>query len=167
MIIMSYERIIKSNSKYIGFFGCEFSNFYKCNFKINGIEFSSSEQAFMFCKAKLFDDNKIGELILKSINPKECKRLGRKVSNFNKNKWNESKEKFMFIILKAKFSSNESLKNKLLNTGDKVIVECAPFDKEWGIGISVDEMLNGDKWKGDNKLGEILMKVRYELRKAN
>src|SRR5699024_2877696 len=82
--------------------------------------------------------------------PKECKRLGRKVSNFEVKKWNENKEKFMYIILKAKFSSNEFLKNELLNTGDKIIVECAPFDKEWGIGINVDEMFNGVEWKGDN-----------------
>src|SRR5699024_10094158 len=163
---MSFDRKVKSNDKYVGFLGSEFSNFYKCNFKINGVNFDSSEQAFMYCKAKLFNDDEIGRLILKSNSAKECKRLGRKVSNFEEKKWNENKEKFMYIILKAKFSSNEFLRNKLLNTGDKIIVECAPFDKEWGIGINVDEMFNGVEWKGDNKLGNILMKVRDELKEV-
>ena len=160
------ERKIMENDKYVGFLGCEFSNFYKCDFELKGIRFDSSEKAFMYCKAMLFNDKEIAEMILKSKSVKECKRLGRKVRNYDDKIWNENKEKYMRIILFKKFSSDEKLKNMLLNTGNKIIVECAPFDKEWGIGIDVDDLMAGKKWKGKNKLGKVLMIVRELIREV-
>ncbi|MDQ7134598.1 NADAR family protein [Staphylococcus aureus] len=155
-----YERKVKENERYVGFLGCEFSNFFKCQFELKGLKFDSSEKAFMYSKAMLFGDKEIAEQILKSKSPKECKRLGRKVRGFDEKLWNENKEKYMRIILFKKFSSDKRLKNMLLSTGNKIIVECAPFDREWGIGIDVDELFEGKKWKGKNKLGYLLMEIR-------
>ncbi|MGC9650933.1 NADAR family protein [Staphylococcus warneri] len=159
-----YERKIEENEKYVGFLGCEFSNFYKCSFKLKGIEFDSSEKAFMYCKAMLFNDVEIGEKILNSKSPKDCKKLGRKVRGFNEEIWKEKREKYMKIILLEKFKSNKYLRDKLLSTGNKIIVECSPFDKVWGIGIGVDDLMNGVEWKGENKLGYLLMEVRELLK---
>lgn len=64
-----------------------------------------------------------------------------------------------------KFSQNEELKQKLLDTENKILVEASPYDKIWGIGLSVSDkdFYNPILWKGENLLGKILMKVRNTL----
>ena len=154
---------VRCNEEFVGFFGGVFSNFYKCDFELRGKRFVSSEQAFMYCKAKLFKDEEIAKMIINESNPAKCKKLGRKVRGFNEEIWNEKKERYMYLICLNKFSQNNMLRDKLIETDSKVIVECSPYDREWGIGISVDEMINGEKWKGKNKLGYVLMEVRKHL----
>jgi len=63
-----------------------------------------------------------------------------------------------------KFSQNEDLKKKLLNTGNKTLVEASKWDKIWEIGISKKDALAGKKWKGMNLLGKTLMNVRNNLK---
>lgn len=62
----------------------------------------------------------------------------------------------------AKFSQDENLKEFLLSTGDKIIVEASPYDSIWGIGMGVkDENIEDPTaWKGENLLGFALMEVR-------
>ena len=161
------ERKIRENDNYVGFLGCEFSNFYKSEFMVNGVKFDCVERGFMYCKSKLFGDEEISKRILESKDIVEVKRLGGKVRNFDEKLWNEKKEKYMFLLVLSKFSNNERLKEMLLNSGNKEIVECSVFDKEWGCGIGVDRFFeNGCELKGKNKLGKVLMKVREELRKG-
>ncbi len=62
-----------------------------------------------------------------------------------------------------KFSQNDHLRKKLLETGTRIIVEASAKDYIWGIGISFKDAVNGDKWKGLNLLGKVLMKVRKKL----
>ena len=66
----------------------------------------------------------------------------------------------------AKFSQNKQLKEFLLSTSKKVIVEASPYDKVWGIGMLVDDERASTpvKWKGENKLGFALMVVRDTLK---
>ena len=47
-----------------------------------------------------------------------------------------------------------------------MLAECSPYDKKWGIGIDIKDPDRTDvsKWKGENILGRVLMKVREELR---
>lgn len=161
---MSKERKIVETNESVYFFGCEFSNFHYANFELNGVNFFCSEQAFMYCKARLFNDDVIAEQILNAKSPVECKRLGRKVKNFDGALWNEKKEKYMLSILKAKFTQNKNLKTLLLNTGEKMIYEASPYDKEWGIGIGVDDAVNGKAVNGLNKLGKALVEVRTYLK---
>lgn len=61
----------------------------------------------------------------------------------------------MYEIVKAKFTQNEDLKQRLLETGDMYLEEGNTWgDRTWGT-------ING---KGQNRLGKILMKVREELK---
>ncbi len=66
----------------------------------------------------------------------------------------------------AKFSQYESLKNYLLGTGDRVLVEASPRDRIWGIGLAESDPAsqNPYDWKGLNLLGFALMAVREQLR---
>jgi O-acetyl-ADP-ribose deacetylase (regulator of RNase III) len=66
----------------------------------------------------------------------------------------------------AKFSQNEGLKNKLLDTGDAYLIECAYHDAIWACGIRLNESERFDTsyWRGTNMLGFALMEVRDMLR---
>ena len=66
----------------------------------------------------------------------------------------------------AKFKSHPSLKNLLLQTGDKIIAEASPVDKIWGIGLAPDDTKAQDQanWDGLNILGELTMEARKQLK---
>lgn len=140
------------------------SNFYPCEFEFNDKMFNFSEQCFMYQKALLFNDFEIAEQILNETDVRKIKALGRKVKDFDNELWDKHKEDFMFNACYAKFSQNDKLKDFLLSTGNREIVEASPVDSIWGIGFSSDKaMENVDKW-GQNLLGKTLMKVRAVLK---
>jgi ribA/ribD-fused uncharacterized protein len=60
----------------------------------------------------------------------------------------------MLAALRKKFAA-EKLHDLLLSTGDRPLVEASPFDYYWGCGRS---------GTGKNRLGELLMQTRTELR---
>ena len=57
------------------------------------------------------------------------------------------------------------MKQKLLETNDKIIAEASPNDSIWGIGLSKydKDATNPKNWKGKNLLGFILMDIRDEF----
>lgn len=149
-----------------------FSQFYKCSAGIFIYDkmFSYAEAAMMYAKADLFPGNEdIKEKILASSNPIEIKRLGRMVRNFNQEIWDVKKFDIVVANNIAKFKNNPKLLLCLLNTGDSILVEAAPYDNIWGAGISHThpDINNPDKWPGQNLLGKALMKTREILRNSS
>ena len=67
----------------------------------------------------------------------------------------------------GKFEQNEALKEFLVNTGDRILVEASLRDKIWGIGPEQNHTDAADlnKWRGLNLLGFALMEVRNIPRK--
>ena len=104
--------------------------------------------------------------ILKAKSAQSAKSFGKKVEKFDEAVWNEKKDDVMRSILKAKFSQNPDIRKKLLETGDKILADANPRDQYWGIGTSSTTAIakNPSKWKGQNKLGKMLMELRDELR---
>lgn len=126
------------------------SNFYMAPVIWDGSHFTNNEAAFQ--SAKLTSRIKRNELFSEA-DPRTAKRLGRKVQL--RPDWEEVKYDIMYEIVKAKFTQNEDLKEKLLATGDEYLEEGNNWgDKVWGT-------VNGE---GENNLGKILMRVREELR---
>lgn len=142
------------------------SNWYLSDFEINGVKFSSMEQYMMYSKAIAFHDEEAGEKILSSTSAARIKALGRQVRNYDDHYWNGIRQIVIYEGLLAKFSQNEELKQKLLDTGNACLCECALGDKIWGTGISMKDGNRFDpgKWKGQNLLGYALMMVREKLR---
>ena len=142
------------------------SNFFKTTFQKDGVIFNCSEQAFMFAKCKVFDPNNstMLENILNETDPKKVKKLGRRVKNFDDQKWNHIKYSIMVEILHCKFNSNEEIKNALLRTKGTQLYEASPYDKIWGIGYGKSTAAKTDPDSfGENLLGKALMEVRDSL----
>ena len=144
-----------------------FSQWWPADFVIDIIKYPTAEHWMMACKARLFNDEKRLKEILKTGNPGRAKALGRQVANFDEKIW--MKHAFGIVVKGnlEKFSQNAKLKNYLLETGDKVLVEASPVDVIWGIGMAKDHknILDPTVWRGQNLLGFALMEVRDILSK--
>lgn len=123
------------------------SNFHDCPVTYQGYTYPNNEAAFQAQK----DLSRSGEFT--SLNPTMAKRLGRKVKL--RPDWEKVKVGIMAEIVRSKFTQHPDLKEKLLATGDRLLVEGNTWnDTFWGIC----------RGKGQNHLGKILMKIREELR---
>ena len=80
----------------------------------DGHEFCSSESLFMYLKAKVFRDDEMAARIV-PLDPKEAKKCGRLVRNYNDVIWERERENAMYTALKAKFEASEEFRNALLN----------------------------------------------------
>ena len=145
------------------------SNWFLSEFTVCGITFSSMEKYMMYEKAILFKDQITAENILQTDDVAEIKALGRTVQNFDDKIWTKEREGIVHNGVLEKFHQNPELAEKLEKTGEEIIAECAVKDRIWGIGLSMkdDDRLNIDKWRGQNLLGRILMRVREEIRHQN
>ncbi|MGC5328305.1 NADAR family protein [Brevibacillus sp. SYSU BS000544] len=145
-----------------------FSQWYKASFELNGITFSSAEQAMVYGKALLFKDIEIAAQILSANEPREQKRLGRHVKNFDRSIWESHCKQIVYEANKAKFSQNPELLTALLHTGETTLVEASPDDAIWGIGLAEEDprAKHRSQWKGTNWLGEILTQLREELKRS-
>jgi ribA/ribD-fused uncharacterized protein len=153
---------------YTGFSIGVLSNWHPAEFKAEGKTFRSSEQYYMYKKAMVFRDEETAKKILEAYDAKRAQELGRKVKNFDKNKWDSSSDIHMFIANILKFSQNREMAKVLLNTQDNILVYANPADRLWGAGI---DMMDGRisepfEWPGQNKLGFILTEVRDDLKET-
>ena len=62
-------------------------------------------QAFLF--SVLFDDKNHAHLIMRATDPREMKKLGRKVEKFNPYVWGKESEKIVKVGIKAKVMTND------------------------------------------------------------
>lgn len=142
------------------------SNWYLADFSVNSIQYSSMEQYMMYQKALLFNDMEIAGKILNTTNVGKIKALGRTVKNYEDIIWNGMRQIIVYKGLFEKFQQNIELKEKLLETQDNILVECAVQDRIWGIGLSMkdERRFELEKWQGQNLLGFSLMMVRTMLK---
>lgn len=142
------------------------SQWYMCQFVVRDVFFNCAEQYMMAEKAYMFGDEDVYHQILQEYNQMAIKKLGRQVRNFNDYVWKGNRMSVVIEGNLAKFSQNEELRDFLLSTGDKILVEASPKDSIWGIGLdeASPDAINPNNWKGENLLGFALMEVRDILR---
>ena len=125
------------------------SNFYTAPVMYEGLQYLNNESAFQ--SAKVTDIEKRKQFCSKD--PSTAKKKGRNVTL--RHDWEKIKDQVMEDCVRDKFTRNEDLKQRLLDTGDKELVEGNTWnDTYWGVC----------RGRGKNMLGKILMKVRDELR---
>ena len=99
--------------------------------------------------------------------PRQAKDLGRRVRGFDEEKWVATRFELVVRGNLAKFDQHANLREFLLGTGERVLVEASPVDRIWGIGLAADDE-RAEKpglWRGLNLLGFALMEVRRALRR--
>ena len=145
------------------------SNFHDSSMSIDNVVYQNVEQYFTAEKARTFNDQHTVSKIMESDNPSQMKFFGNNTKGFNQNIWNERASSVMIKGLRAKFQQNQKLRMKLLNTEDKHLAESSKNDKVWGTGLPMNDQNAFDKtnWQGKNQLGNLLMKVREEIRRNN
>lgn len=153
------------NEQYEFFWSGPFSQWYPSMFMIDDKTFSCAEQYMMYNKAILFNDTATAKKIMNTINPKEQKKLGRQVKDFDVKVWNNVAKDVVYQGNRAKFLQNSKLYAILMDTGMRLLVEASPYDAVWGIGLSAvaARVTPADEWPGTNWLGEVLTKVRDDL----
>lgn len=130
------------------------SNFYEIPVVYEGYCYRSAEHAFQAMKAT---NEKDRQYVADAIDPKDAKYRGREIEC--RPDWNAIKIDEMGKIVYCKFSQNLTMADKLIATGDAVLIEGNWWrDDYWG--MVRDPQGN---WQGENYLGRILMAVRKIL----
>ena len=157
----------RENDEILAFFtqGSPFSNFHPSPFEKDGVKYVCNEQYIQAKKAEIFDDDIAHASIMKTTNPYEMKKIGKRIRNFVGQLWLKESEKVAIDGCVAKFSQNPELRQNLMETGNKLIAE-ASTDKTWGTGESLNSpgVLQKSSWTGSNLLGKVLMAVRDQLK---
>jgi hypothetical protein len=165
---------MKITDKHVFFWRSAFSNWHISPFvaEIEGkkLEFTTSEQYFMYVKAITFKDYETAERILKEgISPRIAKDLGRLVKNYDDKVWDEKRYQVMLDANILKFTQHKESRDILLNPkfDGKHFVESSPVDRIWGVGLGENDPLIVDEknWRGRNLLGKVLDEVRERLLK--
>ena len=122
----------------------------------------SVDQSTQGTKALIFGDDDRAAQIMHTEDPALMQKIARDVEGYDEDVWEGTRQLVAYRALKAKFSQNALLRERLLATGDAVLAECATKDRIWGIGMNRElaQRLPVEQWNGENLLGCALMEVR-------
>jgi ribA/ribD-fused uncharacterized protein len=134
---------------YMSGYTAGFSNFTSHSVVIDDCKFPTAEAAIQSLKNP--NDTKYVEEQMNATNPIISRNLATKVTV--RKDWEEVRVHFMKEILKAKFDQHKNIKEKLLFTGLRPIIQSSSSNSFWGIGN------NGN---GENIFGKLLEEVREE-----
>lgn len=130
------------------------SNFSAFNLHWSGLVFPTSEHAYHWAK---FEANytSLRHELQTAPSAHEAFKLAERNKHCRRPDWDAVKVGIMLDILRAKAEQHEYVRRKLLDTGDRELVEDSWRDDFWGWGPNRD---------GKNMLGRLWMQVRAELR---
>jgi ribA/ribD-fused uncharacterized protein len=132
----------------------EFSNFYSAPIELDGYTWPTTEHYFQ--AQKFISDETHFQNVLKLATPREAFNYVRTYKSSVRSDWAHVKDDIMFKACMAKFQQHPKLKELLLSTNDRTLVEHTTNDSYWG---------DGGDGTGRNQLGITLMKVRDYLQK--
>jgi hypothetical protein len=130
-----------------------FNNWSAHAIKIRGRKFPTVEHAYHYRK---YEETapEIAQEIFNAPSPWAAMQTDRKHADKRRKDWDAVKVDIMTELVRAKAAQNEDVRNSLLQTGKKLIVENSPWDKFWGCG---------EDGSGQNRMGKILMQIREDL----
>lgn len=131
----------------------EFSNFSPHPIELAGRTWPTTEHYF---QAQKFPGTPHEEEIRRAKSPGDAARMGRERSRPLRADWETVKDGIMYDALRAKFTQHARLRRVLLSTEDRVLIEHTRNDRYWA---------DGGDGSGLNRLGELLMRLRAELRR--
>jgi ribA/ribD-fused uncharacterized protein len=108
-----------------------------------------------YFQAQKFAGSEHEEEIRLARTPSIAARMGRSRSLPLRPDWEAVKDNVMREALRAKFDQHPKLKSLLLSTDDAELIEHTRNDNYWA---------DGGDGSGKNRLGELLMELRTQLR---
>lgn len=132
----------------------ELSNFAPFGFEEEGLFFPTVEHYVQAHRFSGPENAAYREKIRRARTPRAAKALGRRRRSAIRSDWDAVRDQVMLDALRKKFAK-APLKALLLKTGLRQLVQASTSDNYWGAGRS---------GKGKNRLGQLLMQVRAELR---
>jgi len=135
-------------------YGC-FSNSSRHSINLDGRTWPTSEHYF---QAQKYAGTLHEEEVRRQETARQAAELGRDRKRPLREDWEAVKDEVMRQAVRAKFKQHKELREILLGTGDAILVEHTQRDSYWGDG--------GDGSR-KNRVGQILMEVREELRREN
>ncbi|MFG2892925.1 NADAR family protein [Streptomyces sp. NPDC048248] len=141
------------------------SQWWPAPFTVDGVVHSTAEHWMMAGKARLFGDAEAERRALAARHPKQAKDAGRTVRGFDEEVWRQHRFELVVEGSVHKFGQDAALREFLLGTNSRVLVEASPVDRIWGIGLAADDERAQDpaRWQGLNLLGFALMEARERL----
>jgi len=131
------------------------SNFSSFQVDFQGHTFQTSEHAYHWAK---FPDSLVcSSLVMAAKSAHDALKLAHEYEEFVRKDWKDVRVDIMRQILRAKVSQHPYVRKKLLETGDRTIIENSWRDDFWGWGPNK---------RGKNMLGKIWMEVRSEIRQS-
>ena len=167
---MSMEYIVDDVNKCVYFAGSIFSNFYKSPVTLEAnktvLTFLTAEHAYMYLKAKEFNDYKAMIEIMHCQGPRTARNRGQKIIGFDTEHWEKVKVDRMTEVLFNKFKNNIELYVQLSRVANYTMVE-ASTDLSWGCGLERHDPLIRDRknWTGKNLLGVAYENAKKKLDK--
>jgi N-glycosidase YbiA len=129
-----------------------FSNFSAFAIEWKGHLCLTSEHAY---HTEKFEDKKIQEEIRATRSAHDSQKLAQSYKEKYRTDWNKVKVGIMKEILHAKVAQHPYVRKKLLQSGERILVEDSWRDDFWGWGPNKN---------GQNMLGKLWMEVRNEIR---
>jgi hypothetical protein len=129
-----------------------FSNFSSFKLRWKEYDWMTSEHAY---HSEKFDDKKLLEELKNTRSAHEAMALAYANRDSYRKDWDDIKLEVMKEILHTKVAQHPYVKKKLLESGNKKLVENSWRDDYWGWGPNKD---------GANHLGKLWMRVRDEVR---
>lgn len=149
---MNEIRFYKANEKPYG----AFSNLYRRTVEFEGVVYQTSEHAYQAGKAR---KDEVRKWLMAAPTPALLAMAAHGLYVWDVHPdWSKIKFVRMKKILHAKFTQYEDLQELLLSTDNKRLVEVATVNN------AVNRLWGEVNGKGKNKLGELLMEVRAEIR---
>jgi len=131
------------------------SNFSLCEIEYERMIYRSLEAAYQAAKTlDLIERIKIQS----AVTPGRAKKLGNAITL--RDDWDKIKLGVMEELLRKKFKLGSELSQKLLETGDKELIEGNYWCDGWLGQCFCSKCGN----KGENHLGKLLMKIRTDLK---
>jgi GTP cyclohydrolase II len=130
----------------------EFSNFSQHAVYLQGKIWRTTEH---FYQAQKFTDQELQERIRTAASPMLAKEIASQLEvKYLQEDWYNKKEQAMWQAITAKFTQHPELKELLLSTEQRNIIEHTNNDSYWG---------DAEDGSGLNRLGELLMLLRSQL----
>lgn len=132
------------------------SNFYPSPVEFEGVDYPTVEHAYQAAKTPDPDHR---QRIRAAKTPKSAKSMGGRIKH--PAGWRGYNLQLMQDLILQKFTRYDDLRQRLLATGDAELIEGNTWDDRF-FGMVRDKETG--EWVGENHLGQMLMRVRDQLR---